>query len=184
MTYIPRIHNRKSIRLKTFDYSNGGSFFVTLNAKNSKPLFGEIIKQNIPFQTQIMELNEAGIYAKKCWEEIPIHFPNASIHEFIIMPNHVHGIIEVMFDPNFAMNNQFGKFQSPARNIGSIIRGFKTGVTIWFRQNYPNQYPKEKPIWHRNYYEKIIRNKTDFEIYTKYIMNNPSKYRILPGKQM
>lgn len=183
MTYIPQIHKRKSIRLKTFDYSNGGSFFVTLNVHNRRHLFGEIIKQNMPFQSQIMELNEAGIHAKKCWEEIPIHFPNATIHEFIIMPDHVHGIIEVMFDPKFVLNNQSGKFQSPSRTIGSIIRGFKIGVTKWMRQNNPNLHSINQPIWQRNYYEKIIRNKTDFETYTKYIIDNPSKYRIFTGNR-
>jgi len=98
--YNPNLHHRKSIRLKGYDYSQEGLYFITVCIHNRKCLFGEIFGADVVwvknFQpTQEMILNETGKIANDCWLEIPKHFPNVVLHEYIIMPNHVHGIIEL-----------------------------------------------------------------------------------------
>lgn len=130
-----------------------------------------------------MILNECGKIAKECWEEIPNHFPLARLHSFIIMPNHVHGIIEITENvgaKNFSPNNQnvseraknFSPLVSPSKSIGSIVRGFKIGVTKWIRQN-----TKVYKLWQRNYDEHIIRNEHSFNQITEYIHTNPAKWK-------
>lgn len=86
MTYNPEIHHRRSIRLKEYDYSKAGAYFVTVCAWNRECLFGEIKNGEIL-------LNELGDMVMKCWDSIPTHFPHVERDEFIVMPNHIHGII-------------------------------------------------------------------------------------------
>ncbi len=85
--YNPEIHKRRSIRLKNYDYSREGLYFITICCKNREHLFGEIVDGK-------MILNDIGEMAQICWNAIPEHFENVSLHSFVIMPNHVHGIIE------------------------------------------------------------------------------------------
>jgi len=136
--------NRKRNRLKNYDYSNDGHYFVTICTKNRENFFGKI-------KDQKMFLNEIGKIAKICWLEIPKHFPNVILDEFVIMPNHIHGIIiidnPINKNENTVGNKNFCSLQecSPQENIpwqtklsnslSSIIRGFKIGVTKWCRQN-------------------------------------------------
>jgi putative transposase len=87
--YNPNIHHRRSIRLKGYDYSQEGLYFITINTKDRECLFGEIVDGK-------MVLNDAGKIANKCWLEIPKHFPDTVLHDHIVMPNHVHGIIELI----------------------------------------------------------------------------------------
>jgi REP element-mobilizing transposase RayT len=146
-----------------------------------------------------MVLNDAGEIANCCWLQIPEHFPDVFLHEHIIMPNHVHGIIELTkspvgvenFQPLQSINdsaiivrvqnfeprpqnfdpqrNEYQKIIS--RSIGSIVRGFKIGVTKWFRNN-----TDIENIWQRNYYEHIIRNEHSYEHIADYIIGNPDKW--------
>lgn len=118
--YIPYLHHRRSIRLKGYDYSKEGLYFITLNCKNREPLFGEIINGK-------MYLNAFGQIAYKEWLHTEKIRDNCKIHEFIIMPDHMHGIIEILF-PKGDHRNATGKFQSPSQTIGSIIRGYKVAT--------------------------------------------------------
>src|SRR5664279_4503146 len=86
MKHNPQIHPRKSIRLKGYDYSQAGLYFITICVHDRKCLFGEIVGDE-------MILNDFGKIADECWLNIPEHFPNAFLQEYIIMPNHVHGIV-------------------------------------------------------------------------------------------
>jgi putative transposase len=197
MTFNPLIHHRKSIRLKDYDYSKEGLYFITFCCQNRRHLFGEIISGK-------MMLNDAGKIAEKCWLEIPDHFKNVILHDFVIMPNHVHGIIE--FKNNDLKNDTVGANQnspkhvscndtetlqetynvscnganidsprrmpkSPSKTIGSVIRGYKIGVTKWMRQN-----TNVTDVWQRNYYEHIIRNDIAYCRISDYIKNNPKKW--------
>ena len=218
MEYNPEIHHRRSIRLKGYDYSQEGMYFITICVQDRECLFGEIVvganddsslnyraNDNSP-QLQIMILNDAGKIAEQCWLSIPEHFPNTILHEYVVMPNHIHGIIEITgivganhHSPvndidvtdvganNHSPVNELDKmdivraknfsplpfaqqpqpFRSPSRTIGSIIRGFKIGVTKWFDQS----------IWQRDYYEHIIRSTEEYERIAHYIINNPLKWR-------
>lgn len=92
MKYIPDIHHRRSIRLKHYDYSQAGAYFVTICTQNKEYLFGNVMHGE-------MILNEAGEMVKGVWHELPDRFSEIHIDEFIIMPNHIHGIISIVGAP-------------------------------------------------------------------------------------
>lgn len=89
MTYDPKKHHRLSIRLPGYDYAQSGAYFVTLCTQDHRSLFGRI-------EGEEMRLNAAGRTAEKCWGEIPSHFPQVALDEFVIMPNHIHGILVIV----------------------------------------------------------------------------------------
>ena len=198
MSYNSNIHHRKSTRLKGYDYSREGLYFITICTYKKECLFSEIINDE-------MILNHAGKIADKYWLDIPKHFPNAVLHERVIMPNHVHGIIEIhavhvgsenLRDNVGAENLQplhHGNLQ-PLRNaiktqtqhefqkmiplsIGSIIKGFKIGVTKYFRNNSNDNFPNDNKIWQRNYHDHIIRDEQSYIKISEYIINNPRKWK-------
>jgi REP element-mobilizing transposase RayT len=86
--YDSEIHHRRSIRAKGYDYSQDGAYFATVCAQNRQCLFGSIANAK-------MELNEAGEIVNNCWYEIPKHYPFVVLDEFVVMPNHFHGIIVI-----------------------------------------------------------------------------------------
>ena len=178
--FDPQKHHRRSIRLKGYDYSSEGAYYVTIVAQGRECLFGEITNGE-------MHLNEYGKIVQKWWNEIPIHFPNVELGAFVIMPNHVHGIIfiieerrgEVLSphenpnDNNLNENNQ-GAETAPLRKptLGQIVAYFKYQSTKEM-----NRIETDKAItrfWQRNYYEHIIRDEKDLQNKTDYINANPS----------
>lgn len=205
--FNPNIHRRRSVRLKGYDYSQAGLYFITICCLNNVCLFGEIsvgANQHSPnpshstdrshsteltdntndidllsFNNQLPEmiLNDAGKFVNDCWLKIPDHFLQAILHKHIIMPNHVHGIIELTNEnDNNQMNdnnraNIDSPLRSPSKTIGSVVRGFKIGVTKWFRQN-----TDIEMVWQRNYYEHIIRDEQSFQRISDYIIRNPAKW--------
>lgn len=168
MKYNPEIHHRRSIRLKGYNYAQEGLYFLTLCIKNKKHVFGYV-------QHGEMVLNKAGAHANDCWLNIPKYFPNVKLHKYVIMPNHIHGIIEITFNTQGTdtTSPSFSSFKSPSRTVGSIVRGFKTGVTKWFRKHWPHSYPIGTDVWQRDYYESIIRDDQSYQNRTNYIINNP-----------
>lgn len=116
MKYNPHKHHRRSIRLKGYDYAQEGLYFITICCQDRAHLFGHIDNGE-------MILNAYGKIAHAEWQNTEQIRNNCRIHEFIIMPNHIHGIIEILFKKE--TENEIGKFQSPSQTIGSIIRGFK-----------------------------------------------------------
>jgi putative transposase len=162
------IHNRQSTRLKGYDYSKAGLYFITICIKERNCIFGKIVDE-------VMILSDAGEIANEYWLVIPKHFPNAKLHEYVIMPNHIHGIIELTyvgvqnFEP-LQKKNEFRKIIP--LSIGSIIRGYKIGVTKWFRTN-----GIIHGVWQRNFYEHIIRNEGYYNTIAHYILNNPKKWK-------
>ena len=170
----PDKHHRRSIRLCGYDYAQEGLYFVTVCCQGRACLFGEIVDGE-------MILNPAGRMVEKCWLDIPKHFPHAVLHDYIIMPNHVHGIIELtdvvagatnVRAKNFSPLPRQSQFRSPSKTIGSIVRGFKIGVTKWMRQN-----TDTFPVWQRNYYEHIIRNAESYGNIAEYIITNPARWQ-------
>ena len=91
MNNNPEYHHRQSIRLKGYNYSRKGLYFITICVYKGQCLFGNI-------ENQKMILNDTGRFAHQCWNEIPFHYPQVVLHNFIVMPNHVHGIIELKYD--------------------------------------------------------------------------------------
>jgi len=173
MKYNPDIHHRRSIRLKGYDYSQAGFYFITICTQNRLCLFGEI-------ENGEMVLNDAGWMVNQFWNEIPNHYLHGKLHEYVVMPNHVHGIIEITANPgaNVGANNysplrqQSFRPNGTSKTIGSIVRGFKIGVTKWFRGN-----TDIHTVWQRNYYEHIIRDETSYDQISEYIQTNALKWQ-------
>ncbi|MFK7756464.1 MAG: transposase, partial [Flavobacteriales bacterium] len=119
--YNPDFHNRKSIRLEGYDYSSQGAYFITLCCRNREHLFGEIINGS-------MELNQLGKIIEEEWMKTIEIRSHISLGEWIVMPNHFHGIIHI--EKDLGQNPEhIGKFRSPSQTIGAIIRGFKGATT-------------------------------------------------------
>jgi putative transposase len=178
MNYNPQKHKRKSTRLEGYDYSKEGMYFVTICTHKRFHLFGHI-------ENGAMFLNDAGKFADQCWNEIPAHFPHAVLHEYVVMPNHVHGILELAIDgysddgPEYypPLDENFATaFASPSRTVGSIICGFKIGVTKWFRNNMAKDFPPHQSLWQRNYHDIILKDYRLYDIFSNYIHNNPAKW--------
>jgi REP element-mobilizing transposase RayT len=160
-----------STRLPNWDYSDGGYYFITICIKNKEECFGEIINNEI-------NLTEIGRIAKKCWLEIPNHFPFVELDEFVIMPNHVHGIVIIRNNMHNVETQNFAslqtesikpqnKFGPQSKNLASIIRGFKIGVKKYVIIN------KINFAWQSRFYDHIIRNEKEFYRIRKYIKDNP-----------
>ncbi|MBN2788606.1 MAG: hypothetical protein JXR69_00290 [Candidatus Delongbacteria bacterium] len=189
--------NRRTIRLKNYDYGRSGLYFITICTEDHQQIFGKIINKS-------MVLNNAGLIVQKCWLNIPKYCLGITLHEYIIMPNHIHGIIEIT-KPNAGANNHSPEYnvpnnnttvdekccldlaydnraysdtplqkslRSPSKTIGSIVRGFKIGVMKWFRENMTVKYPVGKTIWQRNYHDQIIWNDNLHKKITEYIKSN------------
>lgn len=178
MSYNPRIHNRKSIRLKDYDYSQAGLYFLTLSVENMAHIFGSISNGK-------MKLNPLGEIAYREWEITTTMRENIKLGPFIIMPNHMHGIIEIENALCERNKDDIGKFKSPSQTIGSIIRGYKSATTKKIRlhknstgeSHSPQPHSTKKRIWQRNYYDIIIRNEKMHQNISNYIINNPKNWK-------
>lgn len=179
--YNPNKHHRKSIRLVGYDYSQAGLYFVTLVCQDRAQLFGDI-------KDGIMYLNEFGQIAADEWLHTQEVRDNVVLHEFVVMPNHIHGIIEILFPKE--SSNIVGAFKSPSQTIGAIIRGYKIATIkrikeleskgeLQFAPTAPTAPTREViksldyKIWQRNYYEHIIRDEKAYINISNYIIENP-----------
>jgi putative transposase len=168
MPYDPRIHHRRSIRLKEYNYTQPGAYFITLCTKARQCLFGDIIKGE-------MRLNYLGCIASNCWLAIPEHFPHVELDTFVVMPNHLHGILIINDTPVRAQQcctptkEQFGKPVSGS--IPTVIRSYKSAVTK--RINAICNAKGTSLIWQRDFYEHITRNQECLQNVRQYILENP-----------
>ena len=176
MKYSPEIYHRKSIRLKNYDYSLEGLYFITICCQNREHLFGEIVKGK-------MILNNAGLMIQRIYEELPKYFEKMEIGEYVIMPNHFHCVIEIvdlvgvpLVGTQMSGNNRATTRVAPT--VGDIIGTFKSLTTIeYIKMVKNNQLPNfDRRIWQKNYYEHIIRNEEEYTKISKYIENNPTKW--------
>ncbi len=151
--------NRKSIRLATYNYRKNGSYFITICIQNRENRLGEIIDER-------MILNHAGLMVNQWLGYLTEHFSNISINHKIIMPNHIHFILDIEY------------FNQNTATIATMIQWFKTMTTNqYIRGVKENIYPPfNKKIWQRNYYEHIIRNENSFSKIEQYIQNNPRSW--------
>jgi len=163
--------NRKSIRLKNYDYSNAGYYFVTIVTHKRANLFGSV-------EDGTVELNSGGKLVEELWTEIPLHFPYVTIDQYIIMPNHLHGIL--IINDNVGARHASplppdNLSQHKQQPLGTIIGSFKSAVTK--RIHDLGSLDQEK-IWQRNYYEHIIRDERDYEKIYEYIQFNPMNWSL------
>ena len=160
MTYDPERHHRRSIHLKGFDYSRSAIYFVTICAQNRECLFGTILQNQ-------MLLNDAGGMVSAEWLALPSRFPSVILDEFIVMPNHFHGIIYISPDSpdNPTLGTVLGAFKSIVNN------NYITGVSS------KNWQPFDQRLWQRNYYEHIVKDDFGLQKIQAYIQNNPSTWQ-------
>lgn len=174
--YNPEIHRRRSIRLKEYDYRRAaGAYFITICSWNNECLFGSILDGK-------MQLNENGQIVEGEWLQTGVVRPNVKLDTFVVMPNHIHGIIILNEDGGTIQSvvgatrrvAPTGRPMGPVSgSIGAIIGQYKSIVTkrinkmrntTWFN------------IWQRNYYEHIIRNENELNRIREYIRNNPARW--------
>lgn len=163
-------YHRHSVRLKDYDYSSPGAYFITVVTHKHMCIMGKVI-------SGVMKTNTLGLIAQECWQQIPDHFPNTFIEPFMLMPNHIHGIITIYEDdrstiyraPTTITTERFGK--PVIGSIPTIIRTYKATVSRRARR----ELGMDK-IWQRNYYEHIIRNQDEMEHISAYILNNPQTW--------
>jgi len=165
----PTDRHRRSIRLRGYDYSQNGLYFVTLCCHERQSLFGAVANDE-------MRLNDAGRVAHTEWEKTGAMRENIEIHAFVVMPNHVHGIIKIVgahcMRPDVVPDMQPGRVQR-APTVGDVVRGYKSAVTKRINQLRNASIP---PVWQRNYYEHIIRNEEAYLKIAEYIQTNPQRW--------
>lgn len=166
MTRVKFYPQRRSIRLNGYDYTQEGAYFVTIVTLDRRCIFGNI-------EGGEMRLSRIGNIVKEIWQSVPLHYPHVTTDYFVIMPNHIHGIIERVGARHAVPHyERFGKPISGS--IPTIIRSFKSESTR--RRNlYCNT--SGAKLWQRNYYEHVIRNETEFQAFYDYIYTNPLNWR-------
>ena len=176
--FDPQKHHRRSIRLKGYDYSQEGAYYVTIVTWRREFLFGDVVNQE-------MMLSPYGEIVQKWWEEIPVHFSNVETGAFVIMPNHVHGVI-------YILDERRGTVSVPHDNVTQYALGGETPplrafdgiptlgqIVAYFKYQSTKEMNKVEntgtvtKFWQRNYYEHIIRNEKDLQNKTDYIEANP-----------
>jgi REP element-mobilizing transposase RayT len=180
--YNPDKHHRRSIRLPKYDYSSSGAYFITICTHQRECLFGEIVDGE-------MQLNPLGQLVHVCWQRLPFHFPNLQLDAFVVMPNHVHGIL-VLADSRKGEASGRGRVAqyenhcpdaSPLQprgtipgSVGSIVQNFKSVSAQRINRHCQ---PNTIKIWQRNYYEHIVRNEESLQYIRQYIQNNPLSWQ-------
>lgn len=159
-----------SARLEKWDYSSAGYYFVTICTKNREPYFGQIFNDQ-------MQLSKMGHIAHKYWLTIPNHFPFVTLDKFMVMPNHVHGIIIIknhyphVETPNLGVStNQSHPNYWKSGCLGAIINQYKRVCTIKIREN------GLFFAWQSRYYDHVIKNEKSFWAIRKYIEENPIRW--------
>ncbi len=159
---------KNSLRKPGYDYASDGAYFVTICTHQRLHFFGEI-------ENGEMRLSKLGEIVADCWLQIPSHHSMVDLDVYVVMPNHIHGIVIINHDDRRGMiyhaptTREFSK--PVAKSISSIIGTFKAAVTrsVNLLPNAP-----ETPIWQRNFHDRIIRNQREYEIIATYVENNPT----------
>ncbi len=194
MGFDPNIHHRRSIRIPGYDYSRAGGYFVTLVTQGRACLFGRVLGEE-------MKLNDAGKMIARWWCELEHKFPSIHVDTFVVMPNHLHGIMvieecvgaDLCVCPGERRNlggpaNQ-GAPADKGAHVGAPLRGVPrpnapVGQIIqWFKTMSTNAYIRgvktrdwplfDGRLWQRNYYEHVIRDDEDANQIYRYIQDNP-----------
>jgi REP element-mobilizing transposase RayT len=185
--YNPVIHHRRSIRLQRYDYSKAGLYFITICSAGRAYLFGEIMDG-------VMHLNDEGKIVEAEWLRTPEIRADVTLDAFVVMPNHMHGIVVITSDRvgdvgnagdvgdvgdvgrmQYAPTSSGDAFRSPSQTIGAIVRGFKSAAT---KRINDLRGTSGISVWQRNYYEHIVRDDADLDRIRAYIANNPRRWSL------
>ena len=195
MPYDPDKHKRRSVRLRRYDYARAGAYFVTVVAQHRACLFGEVVEGE-------MRLNSAGEMVETWWHKLPEKHSGIDTDAFVIMPNHVHGIVIINttvgatqgLTPDFVkrgrprsqVTSNAGQPHGAAPTgdanptLGDIVRWFKTMTTNAYIRGVreDNWTPFDKRLWQHNYYEHVIRNENSLNETRRYIGTNPLRWHL------
>lgn len=171
MKFDPQTHHRRSIRLKGYDYSQAGVYFVTIVTWQREMLFGEIVKGE-------MIASEFGKIVREEWERTGEIRREVELGAYIVMPNHFHGIVVLSSDTHRVSDvGATGRSPLPhgpaPKSLGSLMAGFKSSVT---KRINTLRNVQGIPVWQRNYYEHIVRNEQEMDRIHRYIESNPSMW--------
>ncbi len=171
--------HRHTIRLPEFDYSRDGVYFITIDAFDKGAVFGDVFKGK-------MFLSEPGLVADECWRQIPGHFPKTSLYDYVVMPDHLHGLIAILNEREGDGHNlktdtacrvpTEGKevFSHPTQgSIPTVVRSYKSAVTKLVHERFPSKMEK---VWQSRYYERVIRNERELREAISYIRSNPANW--------
>ena len=172
-----RKHHRRSIRLRGYDYSQSGAYFITLCTKNRSSFLGTIVNGE-------MRLSPIGEVSKKLWYEIPRHFLDVQLDEFVVMPNHIHGIVLLRGDPqrpsgrDVQLNiptpqDYYSRISPKKKTLSVIIRTYKAAVTTWCRKSGFTGFQ-----WQAGFYDHIIRSEKSLNRIGSYIATNPERWQL------
>jgi len=172
-------HHRRSIRLPGYNYAQAGAYFVTVCAQNRECLFGEIVDGK-------MRLKDAGRMVGSVWEELPRHYAGIDIDAFVVMPNHVHGIIilrdhhVVGATPRGCPTSGQAQGPAPTMSLPDVVHRFKSLTTARYRQGVAEKGwpPFCRRLWQRNYYEHVIRGEDELNRIRRYIEDNPTMWQM------
>lgn len=182
--YKKKLQNRKSIRLKGYDYSSDGLYFITICCQDRVCRFGHV-------ENGKMILNEFGQIANAEWMKLQHRFENFELDAFQIMPNHMHGIIKLNETPVASgftpdQGNQSNHIDRPIPiepqstihnpKISDIVGAYKSLVSNYCLEIYKFRHQMMGKLWQRNYYEHIIRNDKAHKNISNYIVNNSQKW--------
>jgi REP element-mobilizing transposase RayT len=170
----PATRDRHSIRLPDFDYTASAAYFLTLVARGREELFGSIVDTAI-------QLSPIGEIVREEWLRSTDVRPEVELDEFVVMPNHLHGIVIFhrdlsardtrVLEPTGAHSR--APLQRAPRSLGSFISGFKATATRRVRRL---RLADERPIFQRNYFERVIRNGGEADRIRQYIIDNPARW--------
>ena len=158
---------KRSWRHPYHNYKNGGYYFITIVTKDRKPYFGKI-------QNGKMICSNHGNFARNHWLKIPKYCEGVVLDDFVIMPEHIHGILYLNKSKNESLRaDKARSWQSTwSQSLSSVVRGYKTGVTKYFRSLGNYEFG-----WVASYHDHIIKCNEDLLLFRRYIKNNPREYK-------
>ena len=184
--YNPDMHYRRSVRLRGYDYTHAGAYYVTIVAQDRVCLFGEVVGENV-------RLGEAGVMVQAVWEALPHRFPSIETDAFVVMPNHIHGIIVIDGPVGASLVGALDDVRARvtmardtrattrvAPTLGHVIGAYKSMTTVEYARGvHANGWrPFNRRLWQRNYHERIIRNDEELDRIREYISNNPAQWEM------
>jgi putative transposase len=155
---------RKSPRLKNYDYSQSGAYFVTICTEGRQHLFGEV-------ENSAMQISQTGQLCIEHWDDLPKHFPSIELDGFVVMPNHVHGILLLTEHPVGTTSMQSAR-PTKRPKLGTVIATYKAAVT----RHVHRLNLLEGQIWQDRYNDHIIRNERSLNYVRNYVATNPERW--------
>jgi REP element-mobilizing transposase RayT len=175
MVYDPEKHHRRSIRLRGYDYRSDGAYFLTVCTRDRACVFGSVTGPAV-------NLSRRGMIASNCWHDVPNHRPYVVLDQFIVMPNHVHGIFwiedgladDCRADTCVALHHHGNQHpRPPAGSVGAIVGSYKAAVSREINRLRPGA---ARDLWQPNYFEHVIRTDRGLEAAREYVRANPERW--------